>query len=529
MSLELPDSFLSIPCFDDLVARVNVPSLVDRSKRGIADLDEIANVFSIQVKEAMSSILKALDRNNLVNERGYQILIQTLALKIFDEKRNEKNQEIKLRFYINEDEKDFSGLHETSIQNFLVRMKTIYDEAESYYKEILREVAINWKNEKHVRAVIAIVENFQDYSFVRSQNNDLYQLVFYNFARRFQKVDKAQYLTPQPLIDFLVKIVNPRGNESVCDPCVGIADFLSMAYVNAKRIGKELDDANLWGVDIDEYMIMLAELNMLLNGDGKTHLLKATSDHGSITQKISKDGERELVQLIPSLHKNGNWDNWKDNTQLRKFNVVLTNPPFGKGRSFEVKTERDRQIVEMYETWNTDKESTKNKQSGKGAMDKGILFIENAYQILDRNGRIGIVTSNSIASIDQWKAVRVNWLMERMRIVAIFDLPPEVFAETGVNTTLIVAYKPSSEELERLKSQNYSVFIREIKKVGYEKKTHKRNVTFEPLFKIDPVTFEIVTDKDGGPVLDEEFSKFVNEFREWALTQEETLQKIFIR
>lgn len=70
-----------------------------------------------------------------------------------------------------------------------------------------------------------------------------------------------------------------------------------------------------------------------------------------------------------------------------------------------------------------------------------------------------------------------------MRIVAIFDLPANVFAETGVNTTIIVAYKPNESELKRLKEQNYEVFAKEIKKVGYEVKTSKRVKFFRQYIK----------------------------------------------
>lgn len=74
---------------------------------------------------------------------------------------------------------------------------------------------------------------------------------------------------------------------------------------------------------------------------------------------------------------------------------------------------------------------------------------------------MGIILSNSIASIDSHKIVR-QWLMDKMRIVAIFDLPANVFAETGVNTPIIVAYKPTDNELAILKVQNYQVLVKDI-------------------------------------------------------------------
>lgn len=516
LSLDLTDSYQYIPSFDQLVAKVNKPSSIDRTNRTIHDLDTITSRASVQVKDALGKILKTLDKHGLANQRGYGILIQTLALKIFDEKRNEHDLTVKLRFYVKDSELNFISLHEKDVQNFVERMNLIYEGGSTRYQSILKNLQIDWKNEDHIRVVQSIVENFQDFSFVRSQQSDLYQLVFHNFALPFQKGDKAQFLTPLQLIDFLARIVNPRGNETVCDPCVGIADFLSLSYINSKST-KPLNDANLWGVDIDDNMLALAQLNMLLNGDGNAHLLKA-SDKGSILYKIRNDGE--LIPLIPELHKEGKWDDWKDKTKLMKFRVILTNPPFGRGRTYEVERQRDRDIIEMYETyWRKGKPKR---------MDLGVVFLENAYRILAEHGRMGIVLSNSIASNDEWKPI-TQWFMERMRIVAIFDLPPNVFAETGVNTTLIVAYKPSEEELENLKNQNYSIFTRDIKKVGYEKKTAKRNVKFEFLYKLDPKTFEVVIDENGAPVLDEEFTDRIKEFQEWAKSQEETLQRLFTR
>jgi type I restriction enzyme M protein len=139
-----------------------------------------------------------------------------------------------------------------------------------------------------------------------------------------------------------------------------------------------------------------------------------------------------------------------------------------------------------------------------------------------------MVLSNSIASNDTWKNVR-EWFMKRMRIVALFDLPPNVFAETGVNTTLIVAYKPAENALKLLNEHGYSVFVRDIKNVGYERRTRQRNVFFNPVFRIDESTFQIEIDRGGTPVLLEDFTAILREFREWTLGQEETLQTLFRR
>ena len=305
---------------------------------------------------------------------------------------------------------NFHDLSEKRIQDFIGRMKSIRSEASTLYRKILKNEDIVWKNPGHVRAVVAICRAFQDYSFVRSAKTDLYQLVFYNFAKSFKRDAAAQFLTPLEVIDFIVKIVNPRNGDTVFDPCCGIGDFLSVAFVNAanKKPSLRLDDANIYGVDLDDNMITLATLNMLLNGDGEAKLFNKP-DKGSILAKIAEGNPPRLVDLNPSDHVHGAWDNWKDETELKKFDVVLTNPPFGEDRAYRAKTQNDRAIIGMYETWHLTRpastgETKKGKSGavarakGSDALDQGIVFLENAFHSLRDEGRLGIVLSNSIAS-----------------------------------------------------------------------------------------------------------------------------------
>ena len=450
-----------------------------------------------------------------------------LALKIFDEKRSENFVDTSslqryLEFYQAKPEMTYSSLIDPNAQSFVNRIRDLYNDAAEKYRVILESVdtaTINWEDEGHIRAIGSVIENLQitDYSFIRSTDTDLYQLVFYKFADEFTKVEKAQFITPLKIIDFLVKIVNPQKGERIIDPTAGIADFLSMSYVNSN---KNIDDHDIYGIDNDADMVKLAQLNMLLNGDGNA-TLKHQPDKGSLLYKFNID--KELVSLNPALHKKGNWDNWVDGTKIMKFNVVLTNPPFGENRKFEPKNETERGVAELYELWHVARVAGK---SGGGWIDPGLLFLENGYRLLAPNGRIGIVLSNSIASIDRWEQAR-RWLIDHMRLVALFDLPQNVFAETGVNTTLIIAYRPSDGEFRKLKATGYEVFTRDIQRVGYEVRTANRVKYFNPIHLRDETTFEPVINESGETVIDEEFISVVQEFRAWCLTQEETLTTLF--
>ena len=508
LSLHLTDSYLTFPSFQKML-EWNNDNKIDRSKRKLEDLDIISGVHSQQINNAMSNILREMDKQGLVNSKGYDILVQILSLKIYDEKYNNI-----LKFYI-DDDIIFTNVTDVKIQNFLSRIEKIKDDAEGDYNRILKD----WDNcfiktnEGHIKVLIEIVKQFQDFSFVQSTKTDLYQLVFYTFASQFSKNENAQFITPLPIIEFLVNIINPRNKEKIIDPTVGIADFLSVSYVNSKS---KLDDNNIYGFDNDEDMVKLATLNMLLNGDGNAKIM-SKPNLGSINTKFNIKGE--LIELEINSKKKKEWDERLDGQKLLKFDVVLTNPPFGDNRAFKPKDDYEKKVLECYELWD---------KYNSNKIDMGVIFLENAYKILKEDGRMGIVLSNSIASIDAHKIAR-EWLMQKMRIVAIFDLPANIFAETGVNTTIIVAYKPSEEILKELQNKNYEIFVRNINNVGYEIRTKNRVKVFEPVYKYDYETFEINIDEDGNPLLEEEFLSTVNEFKEWCQGQETKLIELFIK
>lgn len=513
--LEITDPFYKIPTLDNLSKIINKGNEVDRSKLHIEDLDIVYTIQDDNMKTALNSIMRVLDSVSLSNEEGYMILIQLIAMKIYDEKQREDHGGY-IQFYINDNEYYQGNLNDDTVQFFIKRMKNLYNEAKIYYNNILGENKIVWTQKKHVKVANEIVKQFQDYSFVRSSNNDLYQLIFYNFATKFQKDEKAQFLTPLPIIDFIVKIVNPKAGETICDPCCGIADFLSKSYVNADM---KLDDCQLFGFDNDYNMTVLAQLNMLLNGDGNA-VIKYVPEYGTINQKYTID--KRIVSLNSNKHKGGNWDNWCDGTELMQYDVILTNPPFGKNRSLDLSNAHDLEVAKIYELYG--KYTETNPKSG---LDKGVVFLENAIRQIKEGGRFAIVLSNAIMSNKTWPFVR-QWVMEKIRIVALFDLPENVFAETGVNTTILVGYKPSEERLAKLISDDYSVFTRDILNVGYKKKTVQRTVKFDNDYALNPDTFETITNVEGESILNEDFTQIIKEFKEWCVSQELELKKIFL-
>ena len=518
--LELTDPYHLIPSYDELDKKINGVNVEKRDLK-IEDLDIVDRISDENLRKSLNRILRQLTEDSLFNEEGYMLLIQLLALKIFDEHESDKYGQV-LNFHLLHDEKMIgSQIGGIGVQKFIKRMKDIYGNAQRQYKNILAEEKINWTNPRHIRICQTIVEEFQRYAFTKSERGDLYQLVFYNFATKFKKEENAQFLTPIPIISFIVNLMNPKRNETVCDPCCGIADFLSVSYSSGSKF--KLNDNNLYGMDNDYNMTVLAQLNMLLNGDGNANIFYA-EDKGSIDHKLLNDGS--MVALDSNYNLGGNWDYRTDGRELMKYDVILTNPPFGKGRNLDLKKSEDLRVAKFYETYERYIET-----NPKDGLDLGVVFLENAVRSVKEGGRFAIVLSNSIASNKSFEFAR-NWLLENARIVALIDLPSNVFAETGVNTTIIIGYKPkntSNNNITRLLQDDYSVFVREVERVGYTKKTVGRNVVFDQDFKLNAETFETEIDKQTGEnILNEDFTQIIIEFKEWCLLQEDELRDIFL-
>lgn len=513
-TFDVPDPYSNLLSFDDMINYNNLErKIMDYSWREIEDLDIISKTDSQTLNLALYQILHTMDKCWLVNQNWYNILIQLLALKIFDEKNNKNN----LQYFINPDEADYHNITDDSLQKFLKRIENIRQKAKTSYTKILETNWFNSSNENQIKVVIQIVKQFQNYSFTHSERNNLYQLVFYRFASQFSKANNAQFVTPLQIIDFIVDIINPKHDESIIDPTVWIADFLSVSYVKSEG---RLNDKNVYWIDIDDDMVKLATLNMLLNWDGNAKIEAVKDWLWSIASKF--DDKWNIVKLIPKSdmqdhNYNWNWDNRVDGKQLMKYDIVLTNPPFWEARSWTPES-KDLWIAQCYELWN---------RYNRDSIDLWVIFLENAVRLLKENWRMAIVLSNSIASIDSHKEAR-KWLAENMRIVAIVDLPPNIFAEAWVSPTVIFAYKPIKEELETLKMQNYQVFSKQIKKVWYEVKTKNKVKVFETQYKINYETFEKEINSDGTVKLDEEFTETISNFKQWCNLQEDTLKKLFL-
>ena len=154
---DVPDPYVNLLSFDGMLKYNSIASqLTDYSGRHLIDLGIISKTDSRKLNDALYQILHTMDKCGLVNQKGYNILIQLLALKIYDEKHNDSD----LKFYINPDEMNYTVLTDDGIQDFLNRLEKLREDAKTAYIKILSENYFNNANANQVKVAIQIVKQF---------------------------------------------------------------------------------------------------------------------------------------------------------------------------------------------------------------------------------------------------------------------------------------------------------------------------------------------------------------------------------
>ena len=161
---------------------------------------------------------------------------------------------------------------------------------------------------------------------------------------------------------------------------------------------------NIRGIDKDYFLAKVAKAYMAIIGDG-----------------------RGGVFCENSLDDPSNWRHrMQDEVRLGTFNVVLTNPPFGKKLKID-----DQSILNRYQLGYKWKKQAEDK--GFQPTDKlwdgqapQILFIERCLELLKPGGRLGIMAPESMFCNPSHRYI-VQYIKSVARIRAVVSFPEELF------------------------------------------------------------------------------------------------------
>jgi len=227
----------------------------------------------------------------------------------------------------------------------------------------------------------------------------------------------GQYFTPRPLIQAVVDVMQPKVEESICDPACGTGGFLLAAHSYIRNHQKpdkaqlkRLNSKTLNGVELVDSVARLCCMNLVLHG------IQAESE--SVVPILVKDA---LVA------KHGEYE------------VVLTNPPFGKKSSVTITNDegeqkRDSLIINRDDFWAT----TSNKQ---------LNFLQHVFTILKQHGRAAVVVPDNVLFEGGAGEKIRRELLKQTDVHTLLRLPTGLFYAQGVKANvLFFDRKPAQEK-----------------------------------------------------------------------------------
>ena len=305
------------------------------------------------------------------------------------------------------------------------------------------------------------VEHLEGISLDRT-DLDTKGVAFEEFVGGFFKGDFGQYFTPRELIAFAVQVLNPGRNDLILDPACGSGGFLLYALDHVRRKADErfpnhrtdpnqvlphfnywheFAQKNLYGIEINDEIARVAKMNMIIHDDGHTNVV----DQDAL----------DFQQNIQARHK--------DLTE-NKFDMVLTNPPFGA----EVKrVEKDEGYLEQFDLRRYLGKRYPNPKSKRAGIKTEILFLERIHSFLKpSSGRAAVVLPDGILTNSSMKGVR-HWILEHFQLLAVVSLPQFAFKpyDAGVKSSIVFLRCLDDGEIVQ---DDEPIFMAMVENIGYD-------------------------------------------------------------
>jgi type I restriction enzyme M protein len=215
----------------------------------------------------------------------------------------------------------------------------------------------------------------------------------------------GQYFTPRALINSIVKVMTPKAGMKIHDPACGTGGFLLSAYnhiVRHQKLNKdqkfELKHQTFTGNEIVPLAARLCVMNLYLHG---------------------VNGEETPISPDDSLRKNPG----------AVYDMVLTNPPFGKKSSEKIITAEGKAATKSLTVVRDDFwAQTSNKQ---------LNFLQHVRSILKINGRAAIVLPDNVLFEGGAGETIRKKLLQSCDLHTILRLPTGVFYAQGVKANVL--------------------------------------------------------------------------------------------
>jgi type I restriction enzyme M protein len=264
------------------------------------------------------------------------------------------------------------------------------------------------KRNDFARALINKVVNFS-FERVFAEKFDFFATLFEYLIKDYNKDGGgkyAEYYTPHAVAKIMASclVTGPMTNVTCYDPSAGSGTLLMSV---AHAIGE--DRCSIFSQDISQKSSNLLRLNLILN---------------NLVHSIPN-----IIQGNTILHPHHR----DDRGALRKFDVIVSNPPFKLDFSdfrdeLDQKQHRPRFFAGIPKVPNKDKDK----------MAIYLLFIQHIIHSLGAKGRAAIVVPTGFITAQSGieKSIRQH-LVEKQMLAGVVSMPSNIFATTGTNVSIL--------------------------------------------------------------------------------------------
>ena len=288
----------------------------------------------------------------------------------------------------------FEGI---SLNNFYKRLLLeLGEKGQGLIKQIYTNAKSNIDEPKNLEKIIKSIDSLDWYSAKEEGLGDLYEGLLERNAGE-KKSGAGQYFTPRPLINAIVRLVDPQPGEKCNDPAAGTFGFM----IAADRHIKQKTD-NLFALGEREASFQRREAFSGCELVQDAHRLALMN---ALLHNI--EGTIRLGDTLSNLGKT-----------MTGYDVIMTNPPFGTKKGGERPTRDDFAYL------------TSNKQ---------LNFLQHVYRSLhtDAKARAAIVVPDNVLFQDgDGQHIRAD-LMDKCNLHTVLRLPTGIFYAQGVKTNVL--------------------------------------------------------------------------------------------
>ena len=206
-----------------------------------------------------------------------------------------------------------------------------------------------------------------------------------------------EFYTNRTVVDLMAEILQPRPGESIYDPTCGSGGMLVKCLDFLRKKGEPWQGVKVFGQEINALTSAIARMNLYLNG---------VEDFSIV---------REDTLAHPAF---------VDGSKLRKFDIVLANPPYSISEWNRASFENDK--------WRRNKYGTPPQGRADYAFIQHIVCSMN-----EQKGRCAILLPHGVLFRKEETNVRTNLVLSN-KIEAIIGLGPNLFYNAPMEACIII-------------------------------------------------------------------------------------------